>query len=225
MTADIKTTDDTAAPARPHLDMKPEDMFPETTDPAEQASLKATLANPFFVDAPDDGPRPKWLMRLTRELQPAEVLRLFQPPAHLITRRALAVIDEIYGEMAVKLLEAGIPNVEGSYRHPARGRLRRLAERFADRFLDMVPRGEMEFHRNQFLLQQQARAARAALQGAQDMVGTLRDKIVEIEARIFPGLKAAVREGESFRGERTVAVWGGVDEAGRPTEPTHDPDF
>lgn len=207
---------------RPHLDMKPEDMFPD--DGKVDVS---TLINMFSHDEPDDGPRDSWIYRVTQELQEAEVLRLFQVAPHLITRRVTAAIDEVYGNMAARLLKAPIPGADARYVHPrSRSRLRRLAERFADRFLDMVPRAQLEFERKLFKAQLDYREARAKIQGAVDMSGDLRDKVVEIERRIFPAMKAPTRVGKTWRGERVVAVWAGIDEdTGKSTEPTTEPKF
>jgi hypothetical protein len=204
-----------------HLDMKPSEMFPETGETTD----KATLANMFMSKEPDSGPREQWLFRLTNELTPADVLRLFQTPAHLVTRKILASIDELYGKKSVRLLETGIPGVDVRYVHPKHGRLRRLAVRFAEKSLDMVPRAELQFERDQNRNQLQARANRAALEAVINIVGELRDIVVDVENRIFPGVKAATREGASWRGDRCVAVWGGVDAVGRVTEPTGEPEF
>jgi len=227
MTDPIEKPTDDAAPAAPipvmeKLGLKPEDMFPETPGGPDVS----TLVNQFAHDEPDDGPRPQWLFRVTQELTPSDVLRLFQAAPHLVTRRVLAAIDTLYGETAVRLMEAPIPGVDQKYRHPRRGLLRHLCERAASRLLDMVPRGELSFERGQFTAQLRYREARAALQGATDMAGDLRDKVVAIERAIFPGMKAQTREGKTWRGERAVAVWAGIDEeTGQPTEPPKEPEF
>jgi hypothetical protein len=212
-----------APEARPHLDMKPEEMFPETPGGGGTAGL----VNQFNHDAPDDGPRDQWVYRITKEMTPAEVLRLFQIAPHALTRKMLEAIDDLYGNVAVKLLNAPIPGIDQTYRHPkSPSRLRRLAEHLADRFLDMVPRAELNFERNRFTMQEKYREARATLEGATAMAGELRDRVVAIERRIFPGVKAATREGQTWRGERMVAVWAGIDEqTGDPTEPTSEPKF
>jgi hypothetical protein len=234
MTDQTKPTDDAIAPAvaaappiviaeRPHLDMRREDMFPETPGGPGPDAEKASVG---YHDRPDEGPRDMWIVRITEELTPTDVLRLFQQPPHLITRRVLAAIDELYGPAAVKVRQAPIPGVDQTYRHPKRSRLRRLAERAACRFLDLVPAGELRFAQEQFTQQREYRAIRERLVGARDMAGDLRDAVVAIERAIFPGLRAEKRVGKTWRGERVVAVWAGIDpHTGAPTKPTGEPEF
>jgi hypothetical protein len=204
-----------------HLDMRPEELFPDDGPPVDQA----TLANMFMSREPDNGPREQWLFRLTNELTPADVLKLFQTPAHLVTRKILASLDELYGKKAVQLRETGIPDVDLRYVPPRRGRLGRLGARLAERFLDMVPRSEVQFERDHARVQLQSRANRAALEAVIGIVSELRDIVTDVDVKIFPGTKAPTREGASWRGDRSVAVWAGVDAEGKPTAPTSEPEF
>ena len=204
-----------------HLDMRPEEMFPDDGPPVDQAKL----ANLFMSREPDSGPREQWLFRNTQELTPEEVLRLFQTMPHLVTRKILAALDELYGKKSVKLLDTGIPGVDIRYVRPKHGRIRRLAVRCAEKFLDMVPRAELEFNRLQAQAQLRSRADRAALEAVINIVGELRDIVVGVESKIFPAMKAETREGATYRGERCVAVWAGVDGEGKPTKPAGEPKF
>ena len=224
MTTDTTTqtpTDDTAAAAQPHLDMNAEQLFPGDSE------ASTDIANLFGAKEPDDGPREQWIYRVTNELRKEEVARLFQVAPHLITARILKAVDQLFGESQAKLLGMAIPGVDQTYRAPvAKSAVRRLAMRLADRYLDMIPRGELAFAQKQYASQLEARLARAKVEVVAEMALKMRKLVVEIEGRIFPGPTSALREGKSFRGERVVAVWAGVDEVtGQPTKPTCEPEF
>jgi len=197
--------------SRPHLDMKPEDMFPET--PIEP--FTAPLGGGTGMKPPKDHV-PSWLYRLTEELSPDDVRRLFIPMPHEAFRKFIAWCQEQRGEAGVRLLK-----IAAAWVQPPRPRwgLRGWISTQACRHLHLVTREQADYELAMQKSEHEAVTAKARLFARQVFVDDVAAKAEQILGDLFPRPNAEVREGKDYADRRVLAVWTGRESPGEEDKP------
>lgn len=178
------------------LNMKPEEMFPES-EPGKGDMRNLSQRDP--VDR-----RPPWLYRLTEELTGPEVRKLFIPTPHETVQRLLRFIEKNVGDDRERGTHVETPPVVKP--RVRRGRLWGVVDRVATR-LGYVQRDVADFAVACARAEGQRLAAWERIQGRVEFGVELHAKARELLESIFPHLEAETREGKNFRGRRAIAVW------------------
>jgi hypothetical protein len=194
--------------------MKPEEMFP--VDPKTEAEEKPPFTFDTFRE-PDNNV-PAWMYRKTEELSPGEAVKLFTPAPQDALQPIYKECDQVEGAAFVKKLGQIFPQVRMP-KPRKQGWARKLAMIFAERVLDMVPRAPAEYALARLKAEVDVRIGHGVEETRIAMARHFRDLAKKIEGSIVPGVKAPVREGKDFRGDRVLAVWT------REGEPTEEPKF
>lgn len=185
-----------AAIERPHIDMKLEDMFPESPDGASGTNLGQGAQ--AFVDR-----IPPWLYRRTEELSPEDVTKLFLPAPQNAVRKLVSFCAIARGKAYAQSLLTSVPEFVPP--KPRSGRLSKLAVEIAKRF-DLVPREQMVFEVARTKAQTDALVAREHLAARMKLAEEVVNEGESYIRAIFPKIDAPTRVGDRD-GQRIVAVW------------------
>ena len=210
MSNDAAPTTPAPPPELIHVDMSPEDMFPET--PTEDGS-NVPLGGGTGMNDPKDHV-PLWLFRKTNELTGAEVRKLFLQTPHEALRGVLDFCSATRVTAFALLRTTSVPHVRPPI---VRKILKSRVVSMIVSQLDLVPRELMEFAVAQLRAQSEALIVRERQLARIKLADEVSSHVSDVLKDGLLRTDAPFREGADYAGRRTIAVWtGDGDVTGEP---------